>query len=215
MAGLPDIPPGYQDLGAEIVGGDRSREPGRPEPGNNDIRFDIPPVWHRRCVLDHFSPLPSSIPLPSRAFRVGVEHEVFVHPGIAAADPPETGSYRSRCSRSNYCRPKLTAPLAPGKHRRFANRVEVLEGPFERRIQQFETEIDFGLGRRQWRGNAHDPIGCARCVRCWRSVRMQRILGDRIRKRASKVLLAAVKRLEFYSQEQVPPRTSPIQAYLC
>ena len=101
------------------------------------------------------------------------------------------------------------------KRRRFANRAEVLEGPFERRIQQFETEIDFGIGRSQWRGNAHDPIGCARCVRCWRSVRMQRILGDRIRKRASKVLLAAVKRLEFYSQEQVPPRTSPIQAYLC
>jgi hypothetical protein len=26
------------------------------------------------------------------------------------------------------------------EHRRFANRVEILEGPFERRIQQFETE---------------------------------------------------------------------------
>jgi hypothetical protein len=54
---------------------------------------------------------------------------------------------------------------APGarEHRRFANRVEILEGPFERRIQQFETEIDFGLGRRQWRGNAHDPTDEVAC----------------------------------------------------
>ena len=32
--------------------------------------------------------------------------------------------------------------------RRFENRTEVLERLFERRIQQVETEIDFGLGRR-------------------------------------------------------------------
>jgi hypothetical protein len=44
------------------------------------------------------------------------------------------------------------------ERRRFANRAEVFEGPFERRIQQFETEIDFGIGRSQWRGNAHDRL---------------------------------------------------------
>jgi hypothetical protein len=47
------------------------------------------------------------------------------------------------------------------ERRRIANRAEVLDGPFERRIQQLETEIDFGIGRSQWRGNAHDPIGRA------------------------------------------------------
>src|SRR5215831_12696896 len=32
---------------------------------------------------------------------------------------------------------------------------QLLERLFERRIQQVETEIDFVLGRRQWRGNTH------------------------------------------------------------
>ena len=38
---------------------------------------------------------------------------------------------------------------------------QLLERPFERRIQQVETEIDFGLGRSQRRGYPHDPIGGA------------------------------------------------------
>src|ERR1700740_2630645 len=42
------------------------------------------------------------------------------------------------------------------ERRRIANRAEVLDGSFERRIQQLETEIDFGIGRSQWRGKAHD-----------------------------------------------------------
>ncbi len=29
-----------QDIGAEIVGGDRSGKPRRPEPGNSDIGFE-------------------------------------------------------------------------------------------------------------------------------------------------------------------------------
>ena len=46
MAGLPDIPPGYQDLGAEIVGGDRSRDTRRPEPDHHDVGFDVPITRH-------------------------------------------------------------------------------------------------------------------------------------------------------------------------
>ena len=41
------------------------------------------------------------------------------------------------------------------------NAGQLLERLFERRIQQVETEIDFVLGRRQWRGNTHHSIGCA------------------------------------------------------
>ena len=39
--------------------------------------------------------------------------------------------------------------------------IEFFENFSERRVQQFETEIDFALARRQRRGNAHDTVGCA------------------------------------------------------
>ena len=68
--------------------------------------------------------------------------------GVALAtladDPglcPEANAFVAGLSRPN-----------GSERRRFANRAEVLEGPFERCIQQFETEIDFGISRRQWRG---------------------------------------------------------------
>ena len=38
---------------------------------------------------------------------------------------------------------------------------QFLERLFERCIQQFETEIDFGFGGRQRRCNTHHPIGSA------------------------------------------------------
>src|SRR5215831_20138803 len=35
----------------------RAGKPGRPEPGDNVIGFDIALVWHQRFLLDHLSPL--------------------------------------------------------------------------------------------------------------------------------------------------------------
>src|ERR1700756_1654045 len=34
----------------------RRRKTRRPEPGDNDIGFNIPPVRHQRSLLDHLSP---------------------------------------------------------------------------------------------------------------------------------------------------------------
>src|SRR5215813_5543078 len=34
----------------------RPEKPRRPERGDNDIGFNIPPVWHQRFLLDHWSP---------------------------------------------------------------------------------------------------------------------------------------------------------------
>ena len=91
------------------------------------------------------------------------------------------------------------------ERRRLANRAEVLQGPFKRGIQQFETEIDFGIARSQWRGNAHDPIGCAGAHDVGAQSEMQCLLGDGIRESACRVPLALVKLFEFYSQKQAPP----------
>src|SRR5438105_1521630 len=44
---------------------------------------------------------------------------------------------------------------------RCTNAGQCLERLFERCIQQFETEIDFGIGRSQWRGDAHHPVRSA------------------------------------------------------
>ena len=78
-------------------------------------------------------------------------------------------------------------------------RVQFLERLFERCIQQVETEIDFGIGRRQWRGNAHHPIRCTGAHDVGAQSEMQRLVGDGIRERACRVPLASVKRFEFYS----------------
>ena len=79
------------------------------------------------------------------------------------------------------------------------NRAEVLESPFERRIQQVETEIDFGIGRSQWRGDAHYPIGCTGAHDVGAQPEMQSLIGDGIGERARRVPLAPIKRFEFYS----------------
>ena len=121
-----------------------------------------------------------------------------MRPGTEAANPPEVGpANRSGSSRSN-----STDRLSRRdgiECRRLVNRTEVLDSPFERRIQQFETEIDFGLGRRQWRGNAHDPIGCAGAHDVGAQSEMQSLIGDGIGERACRVRLPGVKRFEFYS----------------
>jgi len=115
--------------------------------------------------------------------------------GVALAtladDPglcPEANAFVAGLSRPN-----------GSERRRFANRAEVLEGPFERCIQQFETEIDFGISRRQWRGNAHDPVRCAGAHDVGAQSEMHRVVSDRIRERGCRVPLAPVKRFEFYS----------------
>ena len=127
-----------------------------------------------------------------------------MRPGTEAANPPEVGpANRSGSSRSNST-DRLLRP-DDSECRRFANRTEVLESPFEPRIQQIETEIDFGIGRRQWRGDAHDPIGCSGAHDVSAQSEMQRLVGDSIRERASRVPLAPVKRFEFYSQKQTSP----------
>ena len=91
--------------------------------------------------------------------------------------------------------------LRPGgsECRRLADRTEVLESPFERRIQEVETEIDFALGRRQWRGDAHDPIGCSGAHDVSAQSEMQSLIGDGIGERACRLRLPGVKRFEFYS----------------
>jgi hypothetical protein len=83
--------------------------------------------------------------------------------------------------------------------RRFANRTKVFESPFERRIQQFETEIDFGIGRSQWRGDAHYRIRCTGAHDVGAQSEMQSLIGDGIGERACRVPLPRVKRFEFYS----------------
>jgi hypothetical protein len=55
-----------------------------------------------------------------------------------------------------------------------------LEGPFERRIQQFETEIDFRIDCRQWRANARDPIGYSGAHDNGAQSEMQRLVVDGI-----------------------------------
>ena len=82
-----------------------------------------------------------------------------MRPGTEAANPPEVGpANRSGSSRSN----STDRLLCPDDSEcwRFANRTEVLESLFERRIQQLEAEINVGIGRSQWRGDAHYPIRC-------------------------------------------------------
>ena len=64
------------------------------------------------------------------------------------------------------------------------NAGQLLERLFERRIQQVETEIDFGFGGRQWRGNTHDPVGRAGAHDVGAQPERQRPVRNRIRKRA-------------------------------
>ena len=123
---------------------------------------------------------------------------VVMRPGTEAANPPEPNpAKRSGSSRSNFHR-RLSRPDA-SECRRFADRTEVFESPFERRIQQFETEIDFSIGRRQWRGDAHDPIGCAGAHDVGAQSEMQSLIGDGIGERACRVRLPGAKCFEFYS----------------
>ena len=73
-------------------------------------------------------------------------------------------------------------------------------------MQQSETEIDFVLGCCQWRGNAHDPFGRTGADDVGAQSEFQRVVRDRIRKRACRVLLAPGKRSEFDPKEQAPAR---------
>ena len=123
---------------------------------------------------------------------------VVMRPGTDPANPPEVGpANRSGSSRSN----STDRLLRPDDSEcwRFANRTEVLESLFERRIQQLETEINVGIGRNQWRGDAHYPIGCTGANDVGAQPEMQSLIGDGIGESARRVPLAPIKRFEFYS----------------
>ena len=121
-----------------------------------------------------------------------------MRPGTEAANPPEVGpANRSGSSRSN-----STDRLSRRdgiECRRLVNRAEVLESLFERRIQQLETKINVGIGRSQWRGDAHYPIRCTGTHDVGAQSDMQSLIGDGIGERACRVPLAPVKRFELYS----------------
>ena len=121
-----------------------------------------------------------------------------MRPGTEAANPPEVGpANRSSSSRSN----STDRLLRPDDSEcwRFANRTEVPESLFERRIQQLETEINVGIGRSQWRGDAHYPVTCTGTHDVGAQSDMQSLIGDGIGERACRVPLAPVKRFELYS----------------
>src|SRR6516162_6781583 len=50
-----------------------------------------------------------------------------------------------------------------------------------------ETEIDFGFGGRQWRGNTHHPIGCTGAHDVGAQSEMQRLIGDGIGERTCRM----------------------------
>jgi hypothetical protein len=79
------------------------------------------------------------------------------------------------------------------------------ESPFERRIEEFEAEIDFGLGGRQRRGNPHHPFGRTGAHDIGAQPELQRVVGDRIGKRACGVAWAPVNGCEFHPEEQASP----------
>jgi hypothetical protein len=106
-----------------------------------------------------------------------------VRPRTEAANPPEPNPANRSGSPVRIATDPLLRPDG-SECRPFANRTEVLHSPFERRIQQFETEIDFGIGRSQWRGDAHYPIGCAGAHDIGAQPEMQSLIGDGIRKSA-------------------------------
>ena len=88
---------------------------------------------------------------------------------------------------------------------RCTNAGQVLERPVQSRIQEVETEIDFALGRRQWRGYTHDPVGRAGTHTIGAQSKLQRIVGNRIRKRARRVPFVPIERVEFQPEQQAPP----------
>jgi hypothetical protein len=84
---------------------------------------------------------------------------------------------------------------------RSAHARRLPERLFERRIQELETEIDFALCGRQWRGDAITPSDDpARTMLALRP-KLQRVVGNRIRERAAELFLAPIDRFEFYPEQ--------------
>ena len=80
------------------------------------------------------------------------------------------------------------------------------KGLFERRIQEFQTEIDFGFGGRQWRGNAHHPFRRAGAHDVGAQPELQRVVCNRIRERACRVFFTPVNRSRILSRRASPAR---------
>jgi hypothetical protein len=78
------------------------------------------------------------------------------------------------------------------------------EGLLERGIEEFEAEIDFGLGGRQRWGNPYDPVGRTGAHDVGAQPELQRVVGDRIRKHARRVSFVPIERVEFQ------PERSPL-----
>jgi hypothetical protein len=111
-----------------------------------------------------------------------------MHLGTEAANPTESNLPIAAAAPVRIATDRLSSPDGT-QCRRFANRAELLKGPIERRIQYFETEIDFGIGRSQWRGNAHYPIGCTGAHDVGAQSEVQSLIGDGIGERACRVRL--------------------------